>query len=91
MKNLFKSMSAVLLGAFVATSAIAEDKALDLDTLLKQLEEGKYQQNQQNAQREREFNSKVAEQDRTLAEAAQTRDNELQRSERLNPVRRKRI
>jgi len=83
MKNLFKSMSAVLLGAFVATSAIAEDKALDLDTLLKQLEEGKYQQNQQNAQREREFNSKVAEQDRMLAEAAQTRDNELQRSERL--------
>lgn len=83
MKNLFKSMSAVLLGAFVATSAIAEDKALDLDTLLKQLEEGKYQQNQQNAQREREFNSKVAEQDRMLGEAAQTRDNELQRSERL--------
>lgn len=83
MKNLFKLMTATLLGTLVATSAMAQDKALDLDALLKQLEEGKYQQNQQNQQREREFNSKVAQQDRMLTEAAQTRDNELNRSELL--------
>jgi len=83
MKNLFKLTCVALFGISVATTAIAQDTALDLDSLLKQLEEGKYQQNQQNAQRERNFNAKVAEQDRMLAEAAQSRTNELQRSERL--------
>ena len=83
MKNLFKFTFVALFGISVATNAMAQDTALDLDSLLKQLEEGKYQQNQQNAQRERDFNAKVAEQDRMLAEAAQSRTNELQRSERL--------
>lgn len=83
MKNLFKFTFVALFGISVATNAMAQDTALDLDSLLKQLEEGKYQQNQQNAQRERDFNAKVAEQDRMLAEAVQSRTNELQRSERL--------
>lgn len=83
MNNLFKLTCVALFGISVTTTAVAQDTALDLDSLLKQLEEGKYQQNQQNAQRERNFNAKVAEQDRMLAEAAQSRTNELQRSERL--------
>lgn len=83
MKNMFKLITATLFGAVIATHAVAEDKALDLDALLKQLEEGQFQQNQQNSAREKEFAQKVSEQDRMLAEAAQTRDNELKRSENL--------
>ncbi|WP_408635816.1 MotA/TolQ/ExbB proton channel family protein [Paraneptunicella aestuarii] len=70
--------------SFMAGGAMAaESKPLDLDALLKQLEEGKYQQNQQNASREKEFMAKVSEQDRMLREATDTRNNELNRSERL--------
>ena len=44
------------------------DKALDLDALLKQLEEGKFAQTQQNKQREADFVSQRAEQERILRE-----------------------
>ncbi len=83
MKNIFKLITAALFTTVFANAVMAEDKALDLDTLLKQLEEGKYQQNQQNSAREQEFNAKVSEQDRMLGEAASKRDNELGLSERL--------
>lgn len=83
MKKIIKFMSAALLSSVVATGAVAEQNPLDLDTLLQQLEEGKYQQNQQNETREKEFMAKVAEQDRMLQQATNTRDNELNRSERL--------
>lgn len=84
MKSLFKLVSASLFGAVLASQAIAaEDKALDLDQLLKQLEQGQFQQNQQNAQREREFANRKADQDRMLKQAKVDRDNELKTSERL--------
>lgn len=83
MKSMFKLMTVALLGTAFVTGAMAEDKALDLDALLKQLEEGKYQQNQQNVARENEFRNKVSEQDNMLRNATNTRDGELNRSERL--------
>lgn len=84
MKQLFKLVSASLFGAVLASQAVAaEDKALDLDQLLKQLEQGQFQQNQQNAQREREFANRKADQDRMLKQAKVDRDNELKTSERL--------
>ena len=50
---------------------------------MKQLEQGQFQQNQQNSQREKEFAAKRSEQDRMLREAGQLRDRTLQESERL--------
>lgn len=83
MKRMTKIISAVFVATLFSTSAMAQNKNLDLDALLKQLEEGKFAQNQQNQAREAEFRAKVAEQDRMIAEATQTRDNEVARSERL--------
>ncbi len=59
------------------------EKALDLDALLQQLEEGKFSQSQQNAAREAEFRAKRAEQDRILRETRARRDALLNDSERL--------
>ncbi|WP_374211860.1 MotA/TolQ/ExbB proton channel family protein [Alteromonas gilva] len=59
------------------------DRALDLDALLKQLEEGKFAQTQQNKQREQEFMAQRAEQDRILRETEQLRARTLQTSEQL--------
>ncbi|WP_370166929.1 MotA/TolQ/ExbB proton channel family protein [Marisediminitalea sp.] len=65
-------------------SAMAEnERALDLDALLKQLEEGKFAQTQQNKQREQEFLAKRAEQDQILRDTNALRDNTLALSERL--------
>ena len=83
MKNIVKALSTVVVASLLSTGAMAQNKNLDLDALLKQLEEGKFQQNQQNQQREQEFRAKVAEQDRMIQEAIQTRKNEENRSERL--------
>ena len=83
MKNFVKAISTLFVASVLSTGAMAQNKNLDLDSLLKQLEEGKFQQNQQNQQREQEFRNKVAEQDRMIQEAIQTRTNEEQRSERL--------
>ncbi|WP_240615613.1 MotA/TolQ/ExbB proton channel family protein [Alteromonas facilis] len=63
--------------------ALAQDRALDLDALLKQLEEGKFAQTQQNSQREQEFMAKRAEQDQILRNTESLRDQKLQTSERL--------
>lgn len=84
MKN-FKKLTLVLLATLVFSSdALSqESKALDLDALLKQLEDGKFQQNQQNIAREKEFVQKRAEQDAMLSDASNRRDDELTASARL--------
>jgi biopolymer transport protein ExbB len=90
MKKLLQHWTLLL--SFAAFSVLAplsvhaqsnDDKALDLDALLKQLEQGKLQQSQQNTQREKEFVLKRAEQDQMLKAAATQRDNELKMSEKL--------
>ena len=69
---------------FAMSSAVAqESKALDLDALLKQLEQGKFQQTQQNNAREQEFIQKRAEQDQMLKSATAARDAALKTSEKL--------
>ncbi len=83
MKMLSKIVSGLFVLSLFTTQAVAQNKNLDLDALLKQLEEGKFQQSQQNQQREQEFINKVAEQDRMIAEATATRDSEVARSESL--------
>jgi biopolymer transport protein ExbB len=66
------------------SSAFAqESKALDLDALLKQLEQGKFQQSKQNTEREQEFTQKRAEQEQMLKSAAAKRDAALRASEKL--------
>lgn len=84
MKKLLKYISVSLLaGAFSVSATAQSDTAMDLDALLKQLEQGKFQQNKQNAQREREFVQRKAEQDRILRETTGQRNNALKVSERL--------
>jgi biopolymer transport protein ExbB len=81
--KMLKSIKVLFATALLSTSVFGQDKALDLDGLLKQLEEGKFQQNQKNTARENEFKSKVAEQDRMLRNAESERQNEINLSERL--------
>ncbi|MBC3764816.1 MotA/TolQ/ExbB proton channel family protein [Neptunicella marina] len=84
MKNVFKLCSVAVLATLMQTPAFAqEDKALDLDQLLKQLEQGQIQQSKQNKEREKEFVAKAGEQDRMLKEAMSRRDQELKNSEKL--------
>lgn len=84
---MFKSLKTIVFGLVAASlsmSAMAEnERALDLDALLKQLEEGKFAQTQQNKQREQEFVAKRAEQDQILRDTNKLRDNTLALSERL--------
>lgn len=75
MKKLTQFVSLVIL-AITATSAFAQ-QATSLDELLKTLEQGKIAQSQQNTAREAEFSAKKSEQNRLLAEAKGTRDNEI--------------
>ncbi len=84
MLKLFKNIVFGLVAASISVSAVAQnDRALDLDALLQQLEEGKFAQTQQNKQREQEFMAQRAEQDRILRETAQLRDRTLATSEQL--------
>lgn len=84
---MFKQMKWLAVGLTAATlsvSALAQDdRALDLDALLKQLEEGQFAQSQQNKQREQAFISQRAQQDQILAETRATRDQKLATSEAL--------
>ena len=75
MKKLTQFVSLVIL-AVTSTSAFAQ-QATSLDELLKTLEQGKIAQSQQNTAREAEFSAKKSEQNRLLAEAKGTRDNEI--------------
>ncbi|NVK54524.1 MAG: MotA/TolQ/ExbB proton channel family protein [Alteromonadaceae bacterium] len=80
----FKSIVFGLAAASISLGAVAQsDRALDLDALLKQLEEGKFAQTQQNKQREQQFMAQRAEQDRILRETEQLRARTLQTSEQL--------
>ncbi len=80
----FINLAATMLTMVCSFSAIAqESKPLDLDTLLKQLEQGKFQQSQQNSQREQDFISKRAEQDRILRDIETSRNAALKQSEKL--------
>ena len=83
MKALFNHVILALTACLISGSVLAQDKAIDLDALLKQLEEGKFAQSQQNTQREQEFMQKRAEQDQILRNTEQLRDQALQTSERL--------
>lgn len=84
MKTLFKHIALVLTASFIATASFAqESKPLDLDALLKQLEQGQFQQNQQNAQREKEFTQQRSEQDKMLRDADKRRTEQLNLSETL--------
>lgn len=84
---MLKSLKTIVFGLVAASlsmSAMAEnERALDLDALLKQLEEGKFAQTQQNKQREQEFVARRAEQDQILRDTNKLRDNTLALSERL--------
>lgn len=84
MNRIFKIFTTTLLSAgFIAGAVAQEAKPLNLDQLLKQLEQGQVAQQQDNQQREREFISKVAEQDQMLAQATAMRDEQLRLSETL--------
>lgn len=85
MKTIVKNVAVSLLaGCLVTFSALAEnDRALDLDALLKQLEEGQFAQSEQNKAREAEFIAKRSEQDRILRETEKDRENTLALSESL--------
>ena len=63
----FKNIVFGLVAASISVSAVAQnDRALELDALLQQLEEGKFAQTQQNKQREQEFMAQRAEQEVAL-------------------------
>ncbi len=84
MFNTVKRIAVGLAALSISVSAMAQnDRALDLDALLKQLEEGQFAQSEQNKQREQDFMQQRAEQDRMLEEARQKRNNLLAQSERL--------
>ncbi|MDM7861759.1 MotA/TolQ/ExbB proton channel family protein [Alteromonas sp. ASW11-36] len=84
MKKLVKNISLAVVLSFTATASLAQgERALDLDALLEQLEQGKFAQSQQNEARERDFMQRRAEQDRILRETVAQRDAELGTSERL--------
>lgn len=84
-QQLAKVASVVAISSVLAFSIHAQEneKALDLDALLKQLEEGKFSQTQQNRARESEFAAKRADQDRILRETLAKRDTMLRESESL--------
>ncbi len=85
MMKLIKATSIICLATVFSLSVNAQDadKAIDLDALLKQLEEGRFAQNEQNKQREAEFAAMRADQDRILRETTSRRDSLLRTSERL--------
>ena len=83
-KAISKASLVALLAAVFSFSVQAQsDTALDLDALLKQLEEGKFAQSQQNKAREQDFVSKRAEQDQILRDTLKRRDAQLGLSEQL--------
>lgn len=86
MLHSFFSKAAIiaLLGVLtLGAQAQENERAIDLDALLKQLEEGKFSQTQQNQARERDFVAQRADQDRILRETIQQRDAMLRTSEQL--------
>lgn len=90
MNQLLKNIALTLLVTLAANTAMAaepmpapKDRALDLDALLKQLEDGKFAQGEQNTQREKAFMQQRAQQEQMLRDAANKRDQTLATSETL--------
>jgi len=65
------------------SSTLYAAESVDLDSLLKKLEKGNYQQSQQNKQREQNFISKRSEQDRLLKQAKDQRTAAIAKSAQL--------
>ncbi|MER2494203.1 MotA/TolQ/ExbB proton channel family protein [Catenovulum sediminis] len=85
MNKLVKSLLAsVALSATLSAPVLAEaETAVNLDQLLKKLEQGQLFQNQQNKERESEFLAKKEQQVQMLNDAAARRNQLVQRSEQL--------
>jgi len=84
MFNSVKRIAFGLVALSLSAGAVAQsDRAMDLDALLKQLEEGQFAQSEQNKQRERDFVAQRAEQDQVLRETRARRDQMLAQSEQL--------
>jgi biopolymer transport protein ExbB len=84
MKNIFRNLLLIASLGFASNVVMAqEDRALNLDDLLKQLEQGQFEQNKQNVQREKEFAAKRSEQDQMLRQATKNRNVALATSERM--------
>jgi biopolymer transport protein ExbB len=84
MKNILRNLLLITSLGLTSNGVIAqEDKALNLDALLKQLEQGQFEQNRQNVQREKEFAAQRSEQDQMLRQAKQNRDAALVTSEKM--------
>ncbi|WP_205859097.1 MotA/TolQ/ExbB proton channel family protein [Pleionea sediminis] len=77
-----KQLIRILVLSLTASTVFAAEK-LDLDTLLKKLEQGTYKQSQENTQREKAFINKRAQQDQLLGQAIIERDGALAQSETL--------
>ena len=84
MKSILKNLLLITSLGFASNVVIAQgNKALNLDALLKQLEQGQFAQNKQNIQREKDFSAKHAEQDSMLRQAKRTRDAALATSQTM--------
>ena len=84
MFNSVKRIAFGLVALSLSAGAVAQnDRAMDLDALLKQLEEGQFAQSEQNKQRESDFIAQRAEQDQVLRDTRARRDQMLAQSEQL--------
>ncbi|PHS58658.1 MAG: energy transducer TonB [Alteromonas sp.] len=84
MFNSVKRIAFGLVALSLSAGAVAQnDRAMDLDALLNQLEEGQFAQSEQNKQRERDFVAQRAEQDQVLRDTRARRDQMLAQSEQL--------
>nr|WP_105254684.1 MotA/TolQ/ExbB proton channel family protein [Pseudoalteromonas sp. T1lg75] len=77
------TQSAALVATMAMSHAAMANDAMDLDALLKTLQQGKIAQSQENQEREKAFLARQSEQLQMLRSAEQTRNAKLQESERL--------
>nr|WP_105201369.1 MotA/TolQ/ExbB proton channel family protein [Pseudoalteromonas sp. T1lg10] len=77
------TQSAALVATMAMSHAAMANDAMDLDALLKTLQQGKIAQSQENEEREKAFLARQSEQLQMLRSAEQTRNAKLQESERL--------
>ncbi|WP_105188935.1 MotA/TolQ/ExbB proton channel family protein [Pseudoalteromonas sp. T1lg48] len=77
------TQSAALVATLAMSHAAMANDAMDLDALLKTLQQGKIAQSQENQEREKAFLARQSEQLQMLRSAEQTRNAKLQESERL--------
>ena len=85
MNKLTKLISSLVLVTVTSltTNTVFAQQAANLDELLSQLQQGKIAQSKQNETREREFNSKKAQQDQLLKQSINTRDDAIKLSTKL--------